>query len=45
VRVELEASGGVTLETVGVVAASGVDRVSTGSLTHGAVCVDFGLDM
>jgi nicotinate-nucleotide pyrophosphorylase (carboxylating) len=45
VRVELEASGGVTLETVGAIAATGVDRVSTGSLTHGAVWVDFGLDM
>jgi nicotinate-nucleotide pyrophosphorylase (carboxylating) len=45
VRVELEASGGVNLETIGAVAASGVDRVSTGSLTHGAVWVDFGMDM
>ncbi|MBY0308696.1 MAG: carboxylating nicotinate-nucleotide diphosphorylase [Phycisphaerales bacterium] len=45
VRVELEASGGVTLETVGAVAATGVERVSTGSLTHGATWVDFGLDM
>ncbi|MFT3684562.1 MAG: carboxylating nicotinate-nucleotide diphosphorylase [Phycisphaerales bacterium] len=45
VRVELEASGGVNLETVGAIAATGVDRISTGSLTHGAVWVDFGLDM
>lgn len=45
VRVELEASGGVTLETVGTVAATGVDRISTGSLTHGAVWIDFGMDM
>jgi nicotinate-nucleotide pyrophosphorylase (carboxylating) len=40
----LEASGGVTLETVRGIADSGVDRVSVGSLTHGAVSVDLGLD-
>ena len=45
VWVELEASGGVTLETVGAIAATGVDRISTGSLTHGPAWVDFGLDM
>ncbi|HZW08056.1 MAG TPA: carboxylating nicotinate-nucleotide diphosphorylase, partial [Phycisphaerales bacterium] len=44
-RVELEASGGVTLESIGAVAGTGVDRVSTGSLTHGAVWVDFGMDL
>lgn len=40
----LEASGGVTLETIGGAAASGVDRISVGSLTHHAVSLDFGLD-
>lgn len=40
----LEASGGVTMETVRSIADSGVDRVSVGSLTHGAVSIDFGLD-
>lgn len=40
----LEASGGVTLERIGLVAASMVDRISVGSLTHHAVSVDFGLD-
>lgn len=45
VRVELEASGGVTLETVGAIAATGVERISTGSLTHGTMWVDFGMDM
>jgi nicotinate-nucleotide pyrophosphorylase (carboxylating) len=40
----LEASGCVTLATIGEIAASGVDRVSVGSLTHGAVSLDFGLD-
>jgi len=42
--VELEASGGVTLETVGRIAAAGVDRISVGALTHSAVCLDVGLD-
>ena len=40
----LEASGGVTLERIGEIAATGVDRISVGSLTHHAVSVDFGLD-
>ncbi|HYC99788.1 MAG TPA: carboxylating nicotinate-nucleotide diphosphorylase [Phycisphaerales bacterium] len=44
-RVELEASGGVTLETIGAVAATGVERISTGGLTHGATWVDFGMDL
>jgi nicotinate-nucleotide pyrophosphorylase (carboxylating) len=43
--IELEASGGVTLETIGTIAATGVERVSTGSLTHGAVWLDVGLDL
>ena len=41
--VELEASGGVTLETVGEIAACGVDRVSVGALTHSAPALDFSL--
>jgi nicotinate-nucleotide pyrophosphorylase (carboxylating) len=40
----LEASGGVTLETVERIAATMVDRISVGSLTHGAASLDFGLD-
>jgi nicotinate-nucleotide pyrophosphorylase (carboxylating) len=40
----LEASGGVTLETVAGIAATGVDRVSVGSLTHSAVALDIALD-
>jgi len=43
-RLILEASGGVSLETIRGIADSGVDRVSVGSLTHGAVSIDFGLD-
>jgi nicotinate-nucleotide pyrophosphorylase (carboxylating) len=40
----LEASGGVTLESVRAVAETGVDRISVGGLTHGAGVVDIGLD-
>jgi len=42
--VVLEASGNVTLETVGDIAASGVAVVSVGGLTHSAPNVDLGLD-
>ena len=41
---ELEASGGVNLETVRALAEAGVERISVGALTHSAVCLDFGLD-
>jgi nicotinate-nucleotide pyrophosphorylase (carboxylating) len=40
----LEASGGVTLDRIGAIARTGVDRISAGSLTHGAVSADLGLD-
>ena len=42
--VELEASGGVRLETVREIAASGVERISVGALTHSARVLDIGLD-
>jgi nicotinate-nucleotide pyrophosphorylase (carboxylating) len=42
---ELEASGGVTLDTIGEVARTGVDRISVGGLTHSAVSLDIGLDI
>ncbi|MEL6898047.1 MAG: carboxylating nicotinate-nucleotide diphosphorylase [Planctomycetota bacterium] len=42
--VELEASGGVGLKTVREIAETGVDRISSGSLTHQAVSLDLGLD-
>ncbi len=42
--VELEASGGVSLETVAAIAASGVERISVGALTHSAPALDVGLD-
>jgi nicotinate-nucleotide pyrophosphorylase (carboxylating) len=40
----LEASGGVTLATVAGIAATGVDRISVGSLTHSAAALDIALD-
>lgn len=40
----LEASGGVTLETVRAIAESGVDVISVGALTHSAPTLDVGLD-
>jgi nicotinate-nucleotide pyrophosphorylase (carboxylating) len=43
-RVLLEASGGVTLATVGRLAGTGVDRISVGALTHSAPALDIGLD-
>lgn len=43
--IKLEASGGITLDSIADVAATGVDRVSVGSLTHQARSIDFGLDI
>jgi nicotinate-nucleotide pyrophosphorylase (carboxylating) len=40
---ELEASGGVNLETVGEIAATGVDYVSVGALTHSAPALDLSM--
>jgi nicotinate-nucleotide pyrophosphorylase (carboxylating) len=43
-RVLLEASGGVTLQTIGEIAATGVDLISVGALTHSAPALDISLD-
>ncbi len=43
-KVLLEASGGITLQTLRAVAESGVDRVSVGALTHSASALDIALD-
>ncbi len=43
-RTRLEASGGVTLETVRAIADTGVDVISVGALTHSARVLDIGLD-
>jgi nicotinate-nucleotide pyrophosphorylase (carboxylating) len=41
--VPLEASGGVTLESVRAIAESGVDRISVGALTHSVVALDISM--
>ena len=41
--VTLEASGGITLENVGQVAAAGVDFISVGALTHSAPALDLSM--
>ena len=43
--VPLEASGGVTLETVAEIAAAGVDYISVGALTHSVSALDISLDI
>lgn len=43
-RVPLEASGGVTLETIRAIAESGVDFISVGRITQSAPAVDIGMD-
>ena len=43
-RVTLEASGGVNLDTVAAIAATGVNVISVGALTHSAASLDIGLD-
>jgi nicotinate-nucleotide pyrophosphorylase (carboxylating) len=44
-RASLEASGGITLESVRAVAATGVDWVSVGAITHSAPAVDLSLKL
>ena len=41
---ETEASGNISLKTVKSVAATGVDRISVGSITHSAPAIDFKLE-
>ncbi|MFM7181617.1 MAG: carboxylating nicotinate-nucleotide diphosphorylase [Verrucomicrobiales bacterium] len=43
-KVPLEASGGVTLDSLPAIAATGVDFISVGALTHSATALDIGLD-
>ena len=43
--VALEASGGIVLETVAVIAKTGVDRIAVGAITHSAPALDIGLDI
>ncbi len=44
-RTLLEVSGGVTLETIGAYASTGVDCISVGALTNAAPVLDIGLDL
>lgn len=44
VKLVLEASGGVNLDTVAGIAATGVDVISVGALTHSVIQLDIGLD-
>ena len=43
-KILLEASGGVNIDTINGIAATGVDRISIGALTHSALNFDIGLD-
>lgn len=43
--VQLEASGGVTMETVRALAETGVGRIAIGAITHSAPSLDIGLDI
>lgn len=43
-RTRLEASGGINLTTIGAIAATGVDYISTSKINQAAVCVDIGID-
>jgi nicotinate-nucleotide pyrophosphorylase (carboxylating) len=43
-EVELEASGNVKIDTIHEIALTGVERISSGALTHQAVWLDLGLD-
>jgi len=44
-RPEIEASGGVTLENVAEIAATGVERISVGGITHSAPALDLSMDI
>jgi nicotinate-nucleotide pyrophosphorylase (carboxylating) len=43
-RTKLEASGGISLATIGAIAKTGVDYISTSKINQAATCVDIGLD-
>jgi len=43
-RTVTEASGGITLDTVRLIAETGVDWISVGALTHSAPALDLALD-
>ncbi len=44
-KYEIEASGNVTLKNVNKIAASGVDRISVGRITHSVLSLDLKLEI
>jgi nicotinate-nucleotide pyrophosphorylase (carboxylating) len=44
-KVKFEASGGVTLKNIRQIAATGVDYISIGALTHSPHAIDFSLEL
>src|SRR5437588_4251331 len=44
-KVKFEASGGITLKNIRQIAATGIDYISIGALTHSASAIDFSLEM
>ena len=44
-RAIIEASGGISLDTVRAVGSTGVDLISVGALTHSSSALDIGLDL
>ena len=44
-RVQLEASGGITLENIRAIAETGIERISVGALTHSVGNLDISLDI
>ncbi|MGB4256776.1 MAG: hypothetical protein WBL15_03625, partial [Phycisphaerae bacterium] len=44
-KVQLEASGGVNLDTVRAIAETGVERISVGSITHSAPALDLAMEI
>jgi nicotinate-nucleotide pyrophosphorylase (carboxylating) len=44
-KIALEASGGVTLETLRPIALTGVDRIAVGAITHSAPALDISMDI
>lgn len=44
-RILLEASGGVNLDTVAAIAATGIDQISVGALTHSARAIDLSMEV
>ena len=44
-KVKFEASGGITLKNIRQIAATGVDYISIGALTHSPRAIDFSLEI